>query len=170
MRDTRDTPSAECFRLWFVHRAARPETDRLSSGLALQFSKFYKVAKLEASVSVGVALADELAIEHRAVVKIGVGEGAAVVVFVLALDVYFVHYQSDSFPFNGIAGELFGFFAETADRLFRMHRFRCVDADETHFFVGADDDCVAIDDTDDLSKFTGCWSGFFKLRWSANDS
>jgi len=131
----------------------------LSSGLALQFSEFYKVTKLESSVSVGVTLADELAIEHRAVVKIGVGEGAAVFVFMLALDVYFVHYQSDSFSFNGVAGELLGFFAETGDRLFRMHRFRCVDADETHFFV----------DTDDLSKFTGFRGGFFKLRWSAND-
>lgn len=127
------------------------------------------MAKREASVGVSIAAPDKLAVKHRAVVKIGVGEGAVVSVFVLALGVYFVHYQSDVFPFNGVTGELLGFFAETGFRLFRMHRFRGVDADQAHFFVRADDDCVAVDDADYHSKFTGLRGRFFKLRGSAND-
>ena len=85
-------------------------------------------------------------------------------VFVSALGVDCVHDQSDGFPFHGVAGKLFSFFAETGDRLFRMDSFRRVDADQANFFVRADDDCVAIDDPDHLSKFALQRAGGFRLR------
>jgi len=136
----------------------------LASGLALQFTKFDKMAKGEASISVAVALSYELGIEHRAVGEVGVGEGAAVFVFVLGALVSFVENYTNVFPFDGVAGELLGFFAETLDRLFRMNRFRSVDADQAYSFVRADDNCVAVDDADDFSKLAGWRAGFFRLR------
>jgi hypothetical protein len=121
----------------------------LDSGLPLQLLKFYKVAKRESSIGVGIALADQFGIQHLTVGEISVGECAAVAVFMPALSVDCVHDQSDGFPFHGIAGELFGFLAEAGGRLLRMDGLRCVDADQANFFVRADDDCVAVDDADD---------------------
>ena len=111
----------------------------------------------------GIAFADELSVQHRSVLEEHVGEGAAVSVFVQALGVHFVQDQSDSFSFNGVVGELLGLFAETGDRLFWMNRLRCVDADQAYFFVRADDDCVAVDDTDDFSELARAFIDFLGL-------
>lgn len=118
------------------------------------------MAEGEASVGVGIALADQFGVQHFAVVEIGIGEGATVFIFVPALGVYFVENQSDGFPFDGIAGELLSVFAEALDSFFRMYGFRRVDADQAHFFVRTNDNCVAVDDADDFSKFAGLSAGF----------
>ena len=141
--------------------AARPKTDGLAASDAFQLAKFYNVAKGESSIGVSVSPADKLGVKHCAVVKIDVGQSAAVAILVMARSVGIVEKQANGFAFDQATGEFFGVPAETLHSLIRMNGFRRIDTDESHFFVRTNDDCVAVDHTDDQALF-----GTFVVRFS----
>ena len=65
-------------------------------------------------------------------------------------------------------GEFFGVLAETLHRFIWMNGFRGIDADEPHFFVRADDYCVAVDNANDQALFGNCVARFSGLLGNAN--
>jgi hypothetical protein len=69
-----------------------------------------------------------------------------------ARTVYFVENQMDGLSFDGALREVFGCLPEALHCLSRMGCFRGVDANQAHFFVRADDDCVTVDNADDFSQ------------------
>ena len=56
------------------------------------------------------------------------------------------------FPFDHMHRERLGFLSKLLHRLFRMHRFGRIDADQPHSFAGFKHDRIAIDDTLDLTN------------------
>lgn len=141
--------------------AARPKTGALTASRPFQLAKFYNVAKRESCIRVSVSPADELGVKHGAVVKIDVGQGSAVAIFVMARSVGIVEKQANGFALDQATGEFFGVLAETLHSFIRVNGFRGIDPDESHFFVRTNDDCVAVDHTDDQALF-----GTFVVRFS----
>lgn len=128
----------------------RPEPEPLLAGLALQVPKFFQIAEREARVGVAVALPDDFRVQECPVFEVDVSQGAAVLVFVSGSRVGLIQFQPNLFPRSYPTRELFRLSAEALDRLLRVLCLRRVDANETHPFIGTEDQSVPVDDPNDI--------------------